>query len=194
MNFLEFQKRAAALPETAGLKLERALIWMHPELLPLGVVSLTNKNEKSVKIPDSAVNEYGFRVRIIKFQSKTFAGNEEIEEVILPPGIWNVPAGAFEGCKNLKRITLPRKIGEIGEGAFRGCETLEDVYYEGTPEDWIERKIVHQKHEIEFGELLPGSPAAEILAERWVPIPGNEALFQATLHFRCDLASLYPEA
>ena len=117
--------------------------------------------------------------------------DQDLEELILPPPIWSIPAGAFEGCKNLKRITIPKGVRHIEGGTFRGCDSLEDIYYEGTPEDLVEMEIVHKKHEIEFGDLIPGTAGAQITAERWVPIPGNEALFRATVHFRCDLKSLY---
>ena len=64
---------------------------------------------------------------------------------------------------------------------------LEDVYYEGTMEEWKSIDIVHDRHEIEFGDLIPGSPLQEIKAERLMHVPGNDALFMANIHFRCAL-------
>ena len=55
-------------------------------------------------------------------------------------------------------------------------------------EEWKKINIVHQKHEIEFGKLIPGTPVHEIQSERMLNIPGNEALFSANVHFRCKLS------
>ena len=115
-------------------------------------------------------------------------------DIILPSGIDHLPdGGAFAGCRNLKRITIPRRISYIGPGTFEGCDSLEDVYYEGTPEEWKKVSIVCKKHEIEFGPLIPGSPVETVTAERYVHIPGNEALFRANIHFRCNSDFTGPE-
>ena len=44
--------------------------------------------------------------------------------------------GAFTGCVYLKSVTIPKSITNIKEGAFMDCPNLEDVYYDGTKEDW----------------------------------------------------------
>ncbi|MCR5627721.1 MAG: hypothetical protein K6F99_10405 [Lachnospiraceae bacterium] len=53
-------------------------------------------------------------------------------------------------------------------------------------EDWKTIDIVTEKHEIDFGDFIPGSPVSEIEDERLVHIPGNDALYRATIHFCCD--------
>ncbi len=191
MTFSEFQKKAAALPETEMRYEKHKILWMPREEFPMEVFSLPDPGHTTVKIPGSVVNEYAIRVPVRFLTRPVFAGNETLEELILPPSIQWIQAGSFKGCRNLKRITLPKGVREIREGTFRDCETLEDIYYEGTPEEWTMMEIVHKKHEMEFGPLVPGTANAPITAERWVPIPGNEALFRATVHFRCDLKSLY---
>ena len=98
------------------------------------------------------------------------------------PSIVKVPA--------LRRITIPCKIKSIGEGTFLGCDKLEDVYFEGTKEEWDKMKIVHDKHEIEFGKLIPGTPVHEIKAERLLHVPGNDALLTANIHFYFSISSI----
>ena len=73
------------------------------------------------------------------------------------------------------------------EGTFAGCKQLEDVYFEGTMEEWNRIHIIHHKHEVEFGQLIPGTPVQEVKAERMIFIPGNEAIFSANIHFLCRL-------
>lgn len=43
---------------------------------------------------------------------------------------------------------------------------LEDVYFEGTMEEWNRINIIHHKYEVEFGQLIPGTPVQEVKAER----------------------------
>ena len=93
----------------------------------------------------------------------------------------------------MQRITIPVCIREIAEGTFAGCESLTDVYYEGSYEDWKKIEIVSGKHELEFGGTIPGTPVQQLIDDRLIYLPGNEALLRATVHFNCDLNLLYPE-
>ena len=71
-----------------------------------------------------------------------------------------------------------------------GCDNLEDVYFEGSMEEWRKINIVHDKHEIEFGKLISGTPVHEIKAERLLHVPGNDALLTANIHFHCAFSDL----
>lgn len=73
---------------------------------------------------------------------------------------------------------------------FDGCDALEDVYYEGSKEEWNRIKIVHQKQEIELGSLFPGTSVQKIEAQRLIHIPGNDALLAANIYFHCKLSDL----
>ena len=46
--------------------------------------------------------------------------------------------GAFKSEKNaeLKKVFLPRTLTEIGKDVFEGCDSLEDIYYQGSEEDF----------------------------------------------------------
>lgn len=187
MNFEQFKTSISKVPFTDEIEYQQAIMWLHPEILPVGVVSIGDTKSAIIKIRDSVINPYGKRVPVITIFKEAFAGQDQVEEIVLPYTIERIPTGAFAGCTNLKRITIPGKIKSIGEGTFAGCIHLEDIYYEGTMEEWNNIDIVHHKHEIEFGDTAPGSPVEQIKAERLRFIPGNEALFTANIHFQCAL-------
>jgi len=58
------------------------------------------------------------------FTKETFKGNTEIETVILPLYVTEIPDNAFEGCTNLKNV-YAYGVTSIGDHAFKGCENLE---------------------------------------------------------------------
>lgn len=52
-----------------------------------------------------------------------FRGNTELKTVILPIGITEIPAGAFEGCTKLETV-IAYGVTKIGNNAFKGCTSL----------------------------------------------------------------------
>ncbi len=190
MDFAEYAKMIKDVPFTEGLEYKLAVYWLHPEILPLGVVSLGENVPAVVRIPERVTNKYGRKVPVITVGGNAFAGQGRVTDIVLPPTVDRLPAGAFAGCEGLKRITIPKKIRTIWEGTFSGCDQLEDVYYEGSIEEWKNVNITHHRHEIEFGELIPGTPIQEIKSERLIHLPGNDALLTANIHFRCVLSDL----
>lgn len=162
-------------------------LWPRLERLPLRLMSIGDKDLSVVKVPESVKNKYGNIVPVVGISGSAFAGNKNVTDIILPSGIGSFPAGSFAGCRNLKNITIPKNIPIILEKTFEECVSLENVFYEGTIEEWKKLKIIHEKHEIEFGDCIPGTPVHKVLSERLVHIPGNDALFSATIHFRCEL-------
>ena len=190
MNYREYVLKIKDVPVSEKLEYELAVFWLNPGHLPLGLVSLGGEQSKVIKVPAEAVNSHGGYdsvVPVIRIARGAFAGNEWVTDIILPASIEKIPAGAFAGCVNLRRITIPKKVKHIDEGTFDGCDVLEDVYYEGTPDDWKNVGIVHHRHEIEFGRLITGTPVQQIVGERLIHVPGNDALLAANIHFRCEL-------
>ena len=187
MNYKEYCESVKDVEVPDCLVFSRAVMWVHPEVLPLELVSIGEKELSTVKVPGTIINRSGRIVPVTAIAKDAFAGNKNITDIILPSGIERFPQGAFAGCSNLKNITIPKRIKHIKEKTFAGCVNLENVYYEGTQEEWDAMEIVHEKHEIEFGDVIPGTPVRLIIAERRVFIPGNEALLTANIHFRCDL-------
>ena len=190
MNYREYFLKIKDVPASEKLEYDLAVFWLHPGHLPLKLVSLGGERSPVIKVPAEAVNRYGGHdslVPVIGISGNAFSGNERVTDIILPQGIEKISAGAFAGCTNLRRITIPKKVRFIDEGTFDGCASLEDVYYEGTPDDWKNVVIVHCRHEIEFGKLISGTPVQKIVGERLVHVPGNDALLTANIHFRCGL-------
>ncbi len=187
MKFSEFSEMIKDVPVSASLGFKTAIACpFHPDRSLPGVASI-GEASGVVRIPPRAVNPYGKSAEVVAVARGAFAGREDVTDIALPSTVQRICAGAFAGCRGLRRITIPKRITAIRAGTFAGCEALEDVYYEGSPEEWQKVAIEHQKHEVEFGDPVPGTPVREILAERLVHIPGNDALFTCNLHFHCKL-------
>ena len=160
---------------------------------PVAVKNIRDSSE-IIKIPRYHESERLKRYVLVRGYSGTAFKDMDITTDIIADGLLNkiITAETFSRCVNLKRITIPKSITRIEENAFRGCDSLEDVYYEGTLEEWRKIDIVSEKYEVEFGEFYPGTPIQKMKSARLRHIPGNEALFRATIHFGCDLNELRP--
>ena len=111
----------------------------------------------------SLIFEEGSNLEIIGEKAFCYSG---IQTIILPPSVRVIEEGAFSycqvlesisfengthleriekdafrGCYQLDSISIPLSVKFIGIGAFRG--TLDDIYYEGTLEEW--EKIVKEQ-------------------------------------------------
>lgn len=56
---------------------------------------------------------------------------QEFEEVILPEGLEEIGAGAFEACSALVRVIFPKSLKKLGEYAFDRCTALKSVIFLG---------------------------------------------------------------
>lgn len=187
MKYSDYKEKMSQIPASDSIQFGLAVLWLHPDRLPLTAVSLGETNGNIVKVPGKTKNRFGNIVTVVGISQKLFFQNETVTDIILPSSIEKLPSFAFAGCKNLKNITIPKKIRTIHEGTFAGCENLENVYYEGTMDDWKKVNIITNRHEIEFGKFIPGTPVCEILSEKLKFVPGNEALFMSDVHFNCKL-------
>ena len=138
-----------------------------------------------IKLPRKAINRWGNEVPVAGFLPGVFSGNGFVTDIILHPGIGGFPEGAFGGCKNLRRITIPKRVREIKRNVFAGCHSLEDVYYEGTREEWEKINIYMGTRIVKTGALIPGTPVCEVVADYEKHDPGNDALLKANIHFNC---------
>ncbi len=189
MNYRDYCEQIKNVEAPSEMEFHVAIMWPNQARLPVGLVTIGDKNLKVIKIPEMIENKYKNIVPVIAISNIAFAGNEQVTDIILPSDISRLPARAFAGCTNLKNVTIPRNVRLIKEGTFAGCVNLENIYYEGTPAEWKDIEIVHSKHEIEFGQLKPGTPVQSIVSEKDIYLPGNEAIFSANIHYRCELAS-----
>ena len=192
MNYSEYNNIICTAPETRGLGYEIAFVGLNPGRLPIGVVSLNGCTDKVIRVPIEEVNPHSGgknTVPVIAIGQEAFKDNTEVTDIILSSHITKIGDGAFSGCTSLERITLPKGVRRIGENTFAGCTKLRDIYYEGTLEEWNSIDIFGEKYEYDLGPLIPGTPVQNIIAERLVRRPGNEALKLANIHLRCELPS-----
>lgn len=56
-----------------------------------------------------------------------FDGCTDLETVILPEGMTELPKNMFLNCTALKNVTLPSTLTKIGDYAFMGCTALESI-------------------------------------------------------------------
>ena len=54
----------------------------------------------------------------------------------IPDAVTEIPLHAFSSCKNLKELTIKKSVTKIGNVAFQVCTKLDNIYYEGTEEEW----------------------------------------------------------
>ncbi len=91
-------------------------------------INSNNKYEAvtNIEIPDTVT-------RIGDYQ---FHGFNNVIGITIPSSATTIGYNAFSKCSLLTSITLPSSVTTIGYDAFSGCTSLENVYYEGTIEDW----------------------------------------------------------
>ena len=88
-------------------------------------------NVTSITIPNS----------VTAIGNGAFSGCTSLISATLQNGITTIGKDAFCDCTSLTSITIPNSVTTIGEDAFYNCISLENVYYEGTIEDWCNIKF-----------------------------------------------------
>ncbi|MBR6553965.1 MAG: leucine-rich repeat domain-containing protein [Clostridia bacterium] len=83
-------------------------------------------NDKIVEVPAELGGCPVVRIDTYAFKESS------AEEVILPEGITDIGAQAFEDCASLKKINLPEGLLDIGAGAFIRCSALEALTFPST--------------------------------------------------------------
>lgn len=73
----------------------------------------------AIKIRGIAENYYDNNGKLVT----VFGGNTNIEKVILPKYVTEIPESAFEGCTSLETI-FASGVTKIGANAFKGCTAL----------------------------------------------------------------------
>lgn len=186
MRFKDYVKKVRDLPVTEVACVQMQVSPFASHAAPSYITSIKEKGIPVIKLPGCIVSD-GRLSTVRTFQEDLFQGNEEITDIILNHYLDEFPKDAFWGCRNLQRITIPKGIRIIHEGTFWDCTALTDIYYEGTPEEWARMEKNFEKHTVIYGGLIPGSPVEQIEEELIERTPGNEALYTATVHFRCPL-------
>ncbi|MDE6060367.1 MAG: leucine-rich repeat domain-containing protein [Clostridia bacterium] len=186
MLFEEYkQKVIDVTPISDGLKFKIAIAWLHREHLPVGVVGI-NDTDTVIRVPRRHHNSYGYDVSVIAIANGVLGTAQNLTDLILPPSIDRFTPYTFKNCRKLKRLTIPKNIRSIPEKAFEDCVSLEDIYYEGTAEDWSKINIVWDKYVSIIDDSKLGLHC-KVTNVRY-PVFGNEPLFRARIHFGCDLS------
>ncbi len=81
---------------------------------------------KSIEIPSG--------IDMIPYEA--FYGCEELVNVKLHDGITKIDALAFCHCKKLESIFIPEETEIVYKYTFNFCDSLDDVYFEGSREQW----------------------------------------------------------
>lgn len=114
-----------------------------------GCTSLTD-----VAVPSSVngIGEQAFErcsnlVNILIPDSVTYIGDDaftrcsSLTSVTIPNSVTSIAEGTFSLCGSLISVTIPDSVTSIGYQAFSGCNNLTDVYYSGTPGEWLSISI-----------------------------------------------------
>ncbi len=56
-----------------------------------------------------------------------YLNGSEVKELVIPNGVTNINAGAFNNCAGLTSVTIPNSVTTIGNYAFYGCSGLTSV-------------------------------------------------------------------
>lgn len=178
MVFEEFKMKVIErTEETADITVAPAVLWLHMERFPRGVVELTDKTRRIVRLPSRLKNgdtSEEIVVNVTEISNAVFRENTTVTDIVLPLCLERLPQHAFEGCSALERIFIPKTVKAIPANAFEGCPPLSDIYFGGTADEWkkFERKFF--ENEAEFGnENYPGRPVAKPVAERRIPCRGG---------------------
>ena len=78
-------------------------------------------------------NEFKLFTSITHIEEYMFNGQENLEEIELPPTVQSIGYAAFRSCQSLENLDIPNSCREIGEDCLAGCDSLE---YVGFPDSW----------------------------------------------------------
>jgi hypothetical protein len=97
---------------------------------------------KIKEIGPQAFNGCSSLRKVTMTDSVTFIGDYcfshcyKLTEINLSKNLGSIMEYTFNDCPELTTIRLPKSIKEINNYAFRGCTKLENIFYEGTMEDF----------------------------------------------------------
>lgn len=66
--------------------------------------------------------------------------NDHIKKVIFPRGLEEIRPYGFVNCGSLEEITVPKSLQMVAYNVFMYCNSLKIVNYEGSKEDWENRR------------------------------------------------------
>jgi hypothetical protein len=90
---------------------------------------------------------FGTRGLVYELNGNTYVctsiGTATDENIIISPkvdgvDVTSIGEDAFEFCRNITSIEIPDSVTSIGNDAFYNCTSLNDVYYDGDVEGWLD--------------------------------------------------------
>ena len=72
----------------------------------------------------------------MRYGENWYFNGELLKEITIPDSVSSIGVGALLGFDDVTSVTIPISVKSIGEFAFAYCGSLENIYYEGTIEQW----------------------------------------------------------
>ena len=138
-------------------KVTLAYYWIHPERIPKILIDLGSFKGGFYKMPDFYTNykylsgdllDEPIEVPIIGFKENIFHNNIDISDLVLSCHQQTLPTEAFKGMSNLKRIWIPKNVSYIPKDCFSGCSSLEEIYYEGSEDDFKGIEVYYKRYRV----------------------------------------------
>ena len=95
-------------------------------------------NAQNLYLNGKLVTELVIPAGVSKISFAAFYNCSSLSSVKFPNSVKSIGKSAFYCCKNLTSIIIPNSVTSIGGSAFRDCANIEDVYYQGSKEQWKE--------------------------------------------------------
>ena len=134
-----------------------AYYWLHPEYISKKIISLGKFDYGFYKMPEVYTNttylsgkplKSPITVRIVDFKENLFHNNTDITDLVLSKYQSELPKEAFLNMRNLKRIWIPKGVTYILKDTFKGCDNLEEVYYEGSMEEFKKIDVYYKLYRV----------------------------------------------
>jgi hypothetical protein len=134
-----------------------AYYWLHPEYISKKIITLGKFDYGFYKMPEVYTNttylsgeplKSPITVRIVDFKGDLFRNNTEITDLVLSKYQSELPKEAFLNMRNLKRIWIPKGVTYILKDTFKGCDNLEEIYYEGSMEEFKKIDVYYKLYRV----------------------------------------------
>ncbi len=94
------------------------------------VINGYTEYERNIVIPDTIEGR-----PVVRIGSEAFSG-KVMDSVVIPEGVAEIGENAFSGCVSVNDVHLPASLRVIEEGAFRFNYGIDNLYYNGSKEQW----------------------------------------------------------
>ena len=121
----------------------------------------------------SSLKEVELPEGLTRIGKKLFA-TASMEELTIPASVTVIDEQAFNSCLDLNVVRIPKGVTTIGYGAFYNCTGLEEVYYEGTEEEWDRISIDSQNTCLLRAEIYFGANAVSKEEKEALPDTGGQ--------------------